>query len=106
MTPILLILLAGLVLWYINDSLKCRESVLRAARRACDQMNVQFLDQSVARTRLWFARGESGTVSLRREYHFDFSLDGADRHAGHVTCLGQRVVGLSLDHPEGRVVLG
>lgn len=106
MTPILLILLVGLILWYINDSLKCREIVLRAARRACDQMNVQFLDQSVVRTRTGLARGESGAMLLRREYHFDFSLDGADRHAGHVVCLGQRVVGLSLDHPVGRVVLG
>lgn len=104
MTPILLILLAGLILWYINDSLKCRENVLRAARRACDQMNVQFLDQSVVRTRLGFARGESGTMLLRREYRFDFSLDGADRYPGHVVCLGQRVIGLNLEHPSGRVL--
>jgi hypothetical protein len=106
MTPILLILLAGLVLWYINDSLKCRENVLRAARRACEQMNVQFLDQSVVRTRMGLARGGSGTMLLRREYRFDFSLNGSDRHVGHVLCMGQRVVGLSLEHPEGRVVLG
>ncbi len=106
MTPILLILLAGLILWYINDSLKCRENVLRAARRACDQMNVQFLDQSVVRTRMGLARGESGTMLLHREYRFDFSLDGVGRHEGLVVCLGQRVLGLSLDHPQGRVVLG
>ncbi|MFN2348603.1 MAG: DUF3301 domain-containing protein [Thioalkalivibrio sp.] len=104
MTPILLILLAGLILWYINDSLRCRETVLRAARRACEQMQVQLLDQSVARTRMRFSRTGSGSLALRREYRFDFSLDGGDRYAGHVVCLGQRVIGLNLEHPSGRVL--
>lgn len=104
MTPILLMLLAGLILWYINDSLKCRETVLRSARRACEQTGVQFLDQSVVRMRMGLARGASGTMLLRREYRFDFSLDGADRYPGHVICLGQRVIGLNLEHPSGRVL--
>jgi len=104
MTPILLILLAGLILWYINDSLKCREKVFRAARRACEQMQVQLLDQSVVRTRLRFSRAESGSLALRREYRFDFSLDGGDRYAGQVICLGQSVIGLYLEHPDGRVL--
>ena len=104
MTLILLALVAGLILWYVNDSLKCRENVLRTARRACGQLQVQFLDQSVVRTRLGVARGESGAMMLRREYRFDFSLDGIDRHPGHVICLGQRVIGLNMEHPDGRVL--
>jgi hypothetical protein len=104
MTTLLLVLLAGLFIWYVNDSLKTRERVLRAARRACEGVHVQFLDQSVAQTRLGWGRDASGRMRLRREYRFDFSLNGSDRHAGHITCLGQRVISLSLDHPDGRVV--
>ncbi|WP_232199397.1 DUF3301 domain-containing protein [Thioalkalivibrio thiocyanodenitrificans] len=105
MTPLLLVLLAGLLIWYVNDSLKTRERVLRAARNACSDLHVQFLDQSVVQSRLGWGRDGTGRVRLRREYRFDFSLDGSDRHAGQITCLGQRVVALVLHHPEGRVVI-
>lgn len=105
MTTLLLVLLAGLLIWYVNDGLRTREAVLRAARRACEDLRVQFLDQSVVQTRLGWGRDGEGRVRLRREYRFDFSLDGSDRHAGQIICLAQRVVGLSLDHPDGRVVV-
>ncbi|OOG22003.1 hypothetical protein B1C78_15570 [Thioalkalivibrio denitrificans] len=104
MTPLLIALLAGLAIWYVNDTLRCRERVVRAARNACAELRVQFLDQSVAQTRLGLGRGADGRLRLRREYRFDFSLDGSDRYAGYVTCIGQRVTGLSLDHPDGRLV--
>lgn len=104
MTPLLLALLAGLLVWYLNDGLKTRERVLHAARNACARLHVQFLDQSVAQARLGWGRDDRGRVRLLREYRFEFSLNGSDRYAGRITCLGQRVVALSLDHPEGRVV--
>ena len=104
MTPLLIALLAGLVIWYVNDTLKCRERVVRAARNACAELRVQFLDQSVAQTRLGWGRDARGRMRLRRDYRFDFSLDGSDRHAGYITCIGQHVTGLTLDHPDGRLV--
>jgi hypothetical protein len=101
---LLLVLLAGVLIWYVNDSLRCREHVLRAARNACAELHVQFLDQSVVQTRLGWGRDDTGRLRLRREYRFDFSLDGSDRHAGRVTCLGRRITGLSMEHPHGRLV--
>jgi hypothetical protein len=77
---------------------------LRAARRACDEMDVQFLDQTVAVTRLgvtWSRRGPA----LRREYGFEFSIQGDERRRGRVAMVSRDVVSVQLDHPEGLLIL-
>jgi len=86
-----LALLAALV-WFWFDSLSAREVALVAGRRACEQDGLQFLDETVAVSRLRLARNEAGTLCFRREYAFEFSEDGYNRRRGSLTLIGREVV--------------
>ncbi|MCW5625522.1 MAG: DUF3301 domain-containing protein, partial [Burkholderiales bacterium] len=61
---LLLIVVAGA--WFWLDTLKTREIALKAGERECAAEGLQFLDWTVAQTRLRLARDGSGTVKLRR----------------------------------------
>ncbi|MDX9766433.1 MAG: DUF3301 domain-containing protein [Ectothiorhodospiraceae bacterium] len=100
------VLIAGGVLaWLWNDGLRTRETVLRACRRACDDLGVQMLDQTVALRRLGLGRDARGRLHLRREYGFEFSLTGDDRRSGSAICLGPWIERLQLEHPDGSVLI-
>ena len=90
----LLALIAGVWLW--RDSLRARETAIRASRAACDADGVQFLDDTVAVSSLWPARDDDGRLRLRRVYTFEYSDTGDNRRRGWVTLLGERVVVLNL----------
>lgn len=96
--------LLGLVLWFWKDSLQVREHVIRAVKRHCEEMNVQFLDQGVNLARMGLARGSDGRVRFRRVYRFDISIRGDDRRVGHVAVLGRRILHIDLDLPEGHTI--
>jgi hypothetical protein len=90
-------------LW--QDGLRARERALAAARRACQELDVQLLDQTVALRRLALERGPTGWLRLRREFGFEFSAEGTERRAGSAVVVAGRVESVHLDHPEGPVVL-
>lgn len=100
-TAHLLTLIAfGLILWFWRDSLAAREATVAAARRACESMGVQLLDQTVS----LHGRGLSLRGSrprLRRRYHFEFSTNGTDRHPGYAETVGHQVVKMHLEDPAG-----
>jgi uncharacterized protein DUF3301 len=93
--------LAALVLlgcfgWFWMDTLRARETALAAARRACEGEGLQLLDETVAVERLRPGRDDEGRLALRRDYVFEYSRDGADRHRGALTLLGREVTLLDL----------
>ena len=90
-------------LW--QDGLRARERALAAARRACQELDVQLLDQTVALRRFALVRSPSGWLGLRREFGFEFSVEGTERRRGSAVVVGGRVESLHLDHPEGPVVV-
>jgi len=67
-----------------------------AARRACEQAEVQFLDDTVAQSSLRFARNDEGRLILERHFRFEFSTTGDDRQQGRVRLLGGRVQDVNL----------
>ena len=83
-------------LWFWFDTLTAREAGIRAARRACDEEGLQFLDESVAGRLLWPARDAAGQLRLRRVYRFEFSDTGDNRRSGSVALLGAEVEYLHL----------
>lgn len=95
-----LVVLAA-VAWFWYDSLARRETAIDAARRACIAENVQLLDETVALSGLWLQRGESGSLTLRRVYRFEFSDTGDNRLGGSVTLLGALVQALYLEPHDG-----
>lgn len=76
-------------LWWTGS--RVRELAVGHARRACANQGVQFLDQSVALSRLTLERG-AGRTALRRVYAFEFTAHGEHRDGGTVTMRGQQLV--------------
>ncbi len=95
------LLLGAGVAWFWHDSLGVRERANQAAMEACQELQLQFLDGTVAFARLWPARGVGGRLTLRRTYVFDYTADSIARRQGFVVLLGTRVesVGFASDAP-------
>lgn len=94
------ILLLGLLAaagWYWYAGMHVREQAIAAGRRACGETGVQFLDDSVALSRIRLARNGNGQLQLQRDYRFEFSDTGNNRRPGVVRMLGDRVEWIGLD---------
>lgn len=96
MAELLALLLLALGVWFVSDSLKARETAHAAARRACEEAGVQFLDDTVSQSGLRLARNGEGRATLERHYRFEFSPSGDDRQQGRVRLLGNRVQEVNL----------
>ncbi len=91
-----LLLLAALG-WYWFDSMHALEQAREVGRRTCSDVDVQFLDDTVARIELKLVRDESGRRVLRRTYRFEFSETGNSRIEGRIILLGHNVESVTMD---------
>jgi hypothetical protein len=57
--------------WFWWDSLQKRELAVRAARAVCERAGVQFLDDSVAVSKMRLKRDSNQRARIYREYSFD-----------------------------------
>jgi hypothetical protein len=90
------ILFLAAVAWLWLDSLKVRETAVRAAKEICAAEGLLFLDDTVAIAGIRLARGEDGRVRLQRAYDFEFSDTGNNRLKGSLVMLGHRLVLLNV----------
>lgn len=91
----LLLLAIALAVWLWMDALGARERAIRFGRQLCREAGVQLLDQTVSLTRIRIARVD-GWPTIVRRYGFDISLDGSDRHRGHLDLEGHALGAWSL----------
>ncbi len=96
MTELFVLLLLGAAVWFVSDSLKAREAAHAAARKACEEAGVQFLDDTVSQSGMRLARNAEGRVIFERHFRFEFSPTGDDRQQGRVRLLGSRVQEVNL----------
>lgn len=94
---ILLLGVFGAIGWYWYAGMQVREQAVAVGRRACTGAGLQFLDESVALSRIRFARNANGQLQFLRDYRFEFSDTGDNRRPGLVRMLGERVEWVSLD---------
>ncbi len=94
---LLLLLAMGVLIWYWLHSIRILELAREAGRQACARVDVQFLDDTVASTRLQLARDKNGRRILRRTYRFEFSETGNSRREGEVVMLGERVERVAME---------
>jgi hypothetical protein len=87
----------GLMAWFWLHSIRILEIARNAGKQACMKMEVQFLDDTVAGTKLALARDNSGRRVLRRSYRFEFSETGNSRREGEVVMLGERVERVAME---------
>lgn len=91
----LVLIVAGALFW--ADSLRARESAVRAGRSACERYELQFLDDTVSFARLRLARDEGGQIKIARTYTFEFSDTGNNRRHGAIVMLGGEVADLHME---------
>jgi len=100
-----LTVLVALAAWAWSNNLKARELALAIAAEACRSVRVQFLDDTVAISRIGLGRGRDGRMHLQRVYTFEFTSDGGQRHQGQIALQGLTVKAVHLDHPDGPIVI-
>ena len=83
--------------WFWFDSLRALEIARKAGKHACDNANVQFLDDTVAGIAVALVRDVSGRRALRRTYRFEFSETGNTRLTGQLVVLGKRVESVTME---------
>lgn len=96
MAELFALLILALVIWFVWDSLKAREAAHAAARKACEEAGVQFLDDTVSQSGIRLARDAEGRVVMERQFRFEFTPSGDDRQQGRVRLLGGRVQEVNL----------
>ena len=89
-----------LAFFYWFDTAEAKEAAVVHGRKACKDINVQFLDESVVRFDSKVQRGYSGSLCFSRHFRFEFTIDGQSRHNGYITLLGKRLQLLELDLPD------
>jgi hypothetical protein len=85
-------------IWTWMDALNAHEHAIRAGRELCREAGVQLLDQTVSLKRVRIGRRD-GLPALVRRYGFEVSLNGSDRHRGHLDLGGRRLEAWSLPLP-------
>jgi hypothetical protein len=94
---LLFLLLLAALGWFWFDSLRALEIARNAGKRACDDANVQFLDDTVAGIAFALVRDKSGRRMLRRTYRFEFSETGNTRLEGQLIVLGDRIESVTME---------
>ena len=97
MSEILWLASLGGLIWYWWDNVRTQEIAREVGLRACQQANVQFLDDTVERKRLWIRRNTQGRIQLCRLYFFEFTSDGAVRYQGRIVMFGQAPREVEMD---------
>ena len=88
---LLLLMFLAAAAWLWMDSLRARETGIRAAREACAEEGLQLLDETVVIRSLRPARDDDGQLRLRRVFAFEYSDNGDNRRAGSITLLGHEI---------------
>lgn len=97
LTALLLALGTCAWLWHAHG---VHEHALRLVRQACQREDVLLLDDNVAFRRLRLLRDRSGRRRLAREYAFEFTVTGEQRHNGRLVLFGRTPAQLELaPHP-------
>lgn len=97
MSDILWLVTIGLGMWYWWDTVRTQELAREAGLRACQQAEVQFLDDTVERKRQWLRRNAQGRIQLCRLYFFEFTSDGSERYQGRILMFGQALREVEMD---------
>jgi len=97
LATLLFFLLLGALGWFWVDSMLAMEAARKYGRKACEDLDLQFIDDAVARTRLQLTRNRYGRRIFRRTYHFEFTETGNTRLEGELILEGHRLESLTME---------
>ena len=90
---LLLCIIPGAAFWVSGRA--AAEAATLHGRQACEHAGVQWLDQSVHQVRIRLKRNPAGRLCWERQFRFEYSNGGEDRHGGLVTLLGGKLSSLA-----------
>lgn len=90
---ILLLISAIAYAWWQNSSI--REQALINAKKHCESLNLQLLEESVAGAE-WKPTWNHGEIKIKRTYRFEFSSSGIARYQGKISYLGNQKIDVWL----------
>ncbi len=93
----LLLMVLAVIGWYWFNSLRAMETAKSIGRQHCGELNLQFLDDTVASNGLGLGRDPSGRRVFRRTYRFEFSETGNTRLEGELILLGDKLESVTLE---------
>ena len=91
------LLIAGILLVYFWHSGRFTGRARVIAIDYCQQFGLQLLDHSVVIKGVWPERTETGNLTLRRRYQFEFSSTGTQRYQGVLVLLGTNLKSIELE---------
>lgn len=94
-TLLIVMIVAAGVFSFWSAGRAAAEQAERMGRDACRAAGVQWLDESVHAIGLRLCRHDNGWLGFERTFRFDYSRNGADRHAGRLVLRGDRLVSFS-----------
>jgi len=97
MSNIVFALLLLFVIWYWWDTIGAKEVARQAGLQTCNNADVQFLDDTVSRQRIWLKRNVQGHLSICRQYTFEFTHFGDERYKGEIILHGKIVNHIQMD---------
>ena len=103
MGEILFLIFLIIAVWFWQDTLRARETAVSRTRRYCQEIQYQFLDETVSLKSMKPGRDFSGNFAFHRYYHFEFSLNGENRFNGTAFMIGDQLQSIQLDHPDGMI---
>ena len=95
---IILILSLLVVGGYWWDTLYTNDLALHYCKQLCRASDVQLLDGSVSRQRIWLRRSPNASMQICRIYSFEYSGDGESRNYGYVVLLGHQVAEANMQN--------
>lgn len=102
METIYLLIFFLMLAWFWYSTIKARDLALGVCKRACRDMDVQLLDDTVALRRIGIKRNKVGRLQVRRLYGFEYSTDNQTRIEGCLIMLGSQVETLITSTDETR----
>jgi len=91
---IALMILGALGVAWWNAARAANERATALGRAACERAGVIWLDQTVHACGLRLYRRENGRLGLERQFRFEYSFSGHDRHPGQLVLHGNHLVSL------------
>jgi hypothetical protein len=104
--PLLALLATLAIVWNFVADRQAAEQATTFARRACEEAGVLWLDQTAQPVRKRLARNTEGRLCWRRDFDFEFTTTGNERHLGRVSLVGRDVVGVVGPPPRVPTVFG
>jgi len=98
MQQLLFLFILFMVTAYWIDSVRVKELARLAGAYKCKTHDVQFLDNTVVKSRTRIRRHRAKLFVLERHYSFEYSLDGEHRHSGLIIMSGHRPREIQMDN--------